>query len=477
METFAINSTEFPLGLSFNTTNGRFQGIPLLFSDNLTYTVWANNTGGSTSTEVSIWVIGNGITLSFPTTEIGLVRGSQMQPLSGQTTGSTPESWAISPALPAGLLFGTTNGTIWGTPSVVQNQTNYTVWANASGGQTSFVTLSITVYEDTDGDGIPDITDTDDDGDGWNDTAELGCGTDPLNSTSFPSDIDNDGICDPLDDTDARAIALAYETSTLELVVNVTAVSLSPITSGGTIISWEIDPQMPPGLSMNNSTGQVIGTPTTVFNSTDFVIWANNSAFSASFTINISSSLLDTDGDGEPDITDDDDDGDGWSDSNETACSTGPLDEDEFPDDSDGDGLCDLLDTVDDSSLLLAYGVQQVNLTTNVSSLSLSAIVFGGDVRTWDIIPEMPSGITFDNNSGLISGVPAVSFGPTNFTVWANNSQYNSSFVINLQSTPLDTDSDGIPDETDPDDDNDGWNASVEVDCLTDGLVYTADPR
>ena len=82
VETFAINSTEFPLGLSFNTTNGRFQGIPLLFSDNLTYTVWANNTGGSTSTEVSIWVIGNGITLSFPTTEIGLVRGSQMQPLS-----------------------------------------------------------------------------------------------------------------------------------------------------------------------------------------------------------------------------------------------------------------------------------------------------------------------------------------------------------------------------------------------------------
>ena len=82
----------------------------------------------------------------------------------------------------------------------------------------------------------------------------------------------------------------------------------------------------------------------------------------------------------------------------------------------------------------------------------------------------MPSGITFDNNSGLISGVPAVSFGPTNFTVWANNSQYNSSFVINLQSTPLDTDSDGIPDEADPDDDKDGWNDSDEFDCLTDGL-------
>jgi len=470
VETFAINSTEFPLGLSFNTTNGRFQGTPLLFSDNLTYTVWANNTGGSASTEVAIWVIGNGITLSFPTTEIGLVRGSQMQPLSGQTTGSTPESWEISPELPTGLQFGTSNGTLWGTPSVAQNQTNFTVWANASGGQTSFVILSITVYEDTDGDGIPDITDIDDDNDGWNDTVELACGTEPLNSTSYPSDIDNDGICDPLDDTDDRAIALAYQTSTLELVVNVSVVSLSPITTGGNITSWEIYPQLPQGLSMNNSTGQLVGTPTTVFNATGFVIWANNSAFSASFTINISASLLDTDGDGDPDITDEDDDGDGWSDSDETACLTGPLDEDEYPGDSDEDGLCDLLDTVDDSPLLLAYGEEQVNLTTNISLLSLSAIVFGGDVRTWEILPEMPSGITFNNSSGLISGVPAVSFGPTNFTIWANNSQYNSSFVINLQSSPLDTDSDGIPDETDPDDDNDGWNDSDELGCLTDGL-------
>ena len=93
VETFEINSTEFPLGLSFNTTNGHFQGIPLLFSDNLTYTVWANNSGGSTSTEVSIWIIGNGITLSFPTTELVLVEGIPMQPISGQTSGSTPESW------------------------------------------------------------------------------------------------------------------------------------------------------------------------------------------------------------------------------------------------------------------------------------------------------------------------------------------------------------------------------------------------
>ena len=38
----------------------------------------------------------------------------------------------------------------------------------------------IKVLLDTDEDGIPDIFDTDDDGDGWNDTSEIDCGTDPL---------------------------------------------------------------------------------------------------------------------------------------------------------------------------------------------------------------------------------------------------------------------------------------------------------
>ena len=45
VETFEINSTSFPLGLSFNTTNGHFEGVPLLVTNETTYTVWANNSG------------------------------------------------------------------------------------------------------------------------------------------------------------------------------------------------------------------------------------------------------------------------------------------------------------------------------------------------------------------------------------------------------------------------------------------------
>ena len=47
----------------------------------------------------------------------------------------------------------------------------------------------------------------DTDGDGWRDTVETNCGSDPLNATDYPGDIDADGICDALDqDTDGDGV-------------------------------------------------------------------------------------------------------------------------------------------------------------------------------------------------------------------------------------------------------------------------------
>ena len=52
---------------------------------------------------------------------------------------------------------------------------------------------------DTDGDGIPDVQDDDDDGDSWNDLDELNCQSDPLDDTSVPLDSDKDWTCDVRD--------------------------------------------------------------------------------------------------------------------------------------------------------------------------------------------------------------------------------------------------------------------------------------
>jgi len=62
---------------------------------------------------------------------------------------------------------------------------------------------SQSIPKDTDSSGICDTLDIDDDNDGWIDSLENYCGTDPLDKSSVPNDLDNDGVCDSLDkDTD-----------------------------------------------------------------------------------------------------------------------------------------------------------------------------------------------------------------------------------------------------------------------------------
>jgi ELWxxDGT repeat protein len=48
-------------------------------------------------------------------------------------------SWAVHPALPTGLALGSTNGTLYGAPTSSIAQTNFTIYANNSGGSSSFV--------------------------------------------------------------------------------------------------------------------------------------------------------------------------------------------------------------------------------------------------------------------------------------------------------------------------------------------------
>ena len=58
--------------------------------------------------------------------------------------GGAVTSWAITPSLPTGLTFGTTNGSIWGTPDNVTSNATYTIYANNSGGSaTATLVLNI----------------------------------------------------------------------------------------------------------------------------------------------------------------------------------------------------------------------------------------------------------------------------------------------------------------------------------------------
>ena len=60
-----------------------------------------------------------------------------MSTVSPTNTGGAVTSWVIVPSLPSGLNFGSSNGSIWGTPSGLLANATYTVYANNSGGSTS----------------------------------------------------------------------------------------------------------------------------------------------------------------------------------------------------------------------------------------------------------------------------------------------------------------------------------------------------
>jgi len=69
-----------------------------------------------------------------------------------------------------------------------------------------------------------------------------------------------------------------------------TPVTLSATNTGGAVVSWS--GSVPPGLSLNTSTGAITGTPTTIAGATNYVITATNTAGSDPFTINITVSTV-----------------------------------------------------------------------------------------------------------------------------------------------------------------------------------------
>ena len=68
---------------------------------------------------------------------------------------------------------------------------------------------------------------------------------------------------------------------------NTAMVSVTPTTTGGTVVSWSVDPALPSGLSLDTSTGKISGTPTVISESTTYTITTTNTAGSLDATVDI----------------------------------------------------------------------------------------------------------------------------------------------------------------------------------------------
>ena len=147
------------------------------------------------------------------------------------SSGGAVTSYVVSPALPAGLTLNPSTGVISGTPTVATPTASYTFTATNSGGSTN-VMLSITV-------------------------------------------------------NDAAPTALAYLINPAIYIQGTAITANNPTSSGGVVLSYAVSPALPPGLTLNTSTGIISGTPTTLTAIANYTITATNTGGSTTASLSI----------------------------------------------------------------------------------------------------------------------------------------------------------------------------------------------
>ena len=350
-------------------------------------------------------------------------------------TTDDPNATVTVSNLPNGVTYDPTTKKISGTPTVTDwtsteetREFTVTVEAKDEAGNTSTKTFKITVQRDTDRDGTPDVTDTDDDGDGYPDTEEAARGTDPKDSSSKP-------------------------TTSITPISNQTVVEGNPISS----VTVTVDnpnttitvKDLPNGVTYNPSTKTITGTPAISdwgameeHREITVTVEAKDSAgniTTETFKITVQ---RDTDGDGDPDVTDPDDDNDGYSDIEESAKRTNPKDPNSKPSTT--------INPINDQTVVEGNPINEITVVTDNPTATIT-------------VKDLPNGVTYDPTTKKISGTPTITdWAPTEetrvvtVTVEAKDSAGNTTtktFKITVQ---RDTDRDGNPDITDLDDDGDG---------------------
>ena len=314
-------------------------------------------------------------------------------------------------------------------------------------------TVVITVQRDTDGDGNPDVTDPDDDNDGVTDVEEIAKGSNPKDANSRPAAV-------------ITPIAPTTISNPAQSVVEGNPVANVVVTPGNGNATVTVDEsKLPNGVTYDPTTKTVSGTPavnnwgpneeTRKFEIPVVVTNPDGSKVTKTIEITIQ---RDTDRDGNPDVTDPDDDNDGVTDVEENAKGTNPKDANSRP----AAIITPIAPTTISSP---TQTIVEGNPVTNI-------VITPGNSNATVTVDEskLPNGVTYDPTTKTVSGTPNVTdWGPNEETrkfeipVVVTNpdgSKITKTIEITIQ---RDTDKDGNPDVTDPDDDNDGVTDVEEI--------------
>ena len=149
--------------------------------------------------------------------------------------------------------------------------------------------------------------------------------------------------------------------------------------SSSNMYGYSISPDLPAGLSLNFTSGEISGTPTALSTNTTYTITVTQFSGGANTTT--------------------------------------------------------ITIVVNDEVPTIAYSPNDLDLTNNTvsSDLPLSPTITGsGEITSWEINATLPAGLTFETSNGTIWGTPTELWTQTAYTVWANNTGGSAVAYLNI---------------------------------------------
>ena len=290
---WSITAGALPAGLTLNASTGVISGTPTA-SGTATFTVKvADSVGGTASVTFTLTIVA-AVTITttspLPTGEVGVAYTTTV----AATGGVTPYTWSVSAGLPPGLGLNTSTGVISGTPTTTGTYT-FTVTVTDSLGGTDSVTFTLTIVAHV------TITTTSPLPTGevsvpYSDTLTATGGATPytwaVTAGTLPAGLTLNATTGVISGTPTTAGTVTFTVTvtdsvggtasaslTMTIATAVTITTISPLppgttatpysttltaTGGVTPYTWTITAgALPPGLSLNASTGVISGTPTT----------------------------------------------------------------------------------------------------------------------------------------------------------------------------------------------------------------------
>ena len=229
--TCSANPT-LPTGLNLNNTTCEITGTPTINQSATNYIITASNSNLTTTTTINITVNSNAPSaLTFVGSPYTYTQNTAITTATPTFSG-TATSCSSSPALPAGLTIDNTTCAISGTPTTTQAATSYTITvSNAIGSTTASINITVSA------------------------------------PPPAPS-------------------ALTYSSSSYTFKRNASITTITP-TVTGTVTSCSAAPALPAGLSIDNTTCAITGTPTVNQGTTSYTITASNAGGSTTATFSI----------------------------------------------------------------------------------------------------------------------------------------------------------------------------------------------